>query len=81
MDDDFVAELRDISTRLEASPNADTHIVRFPGWDDEQLEDSGLLIKRVARAILADGVMPDEGTDVSYQELASLLRYIADMME
>jgi hypothetical protein len=80
MDDDFVAELRDISARLEASPSADTHVVRFPGWD-EQLEDPELQIKRAARAILADGVLPDEGTDVSYQELASLVHYIADMIE
>jgi hypothetical protein len=81
MDDNFVEELRGISARMEATPDAATHLVLFPGWDEEWPEEPEPRIKRVARAILAEGVPPDEGTKVSYQELSALIHYLADMME
>jgi hypothetical protein len=53
----------------------------FPGWHEEFEEVREPLIKEAARAILASGVKPDEGTHVSQRALAALIHYIADMME
>ena len=73
--------LRDIADRLAAETNAATKTVLFPGWDEEVEEEAEPLIKEAARAILAAGVEPDEGTRVPLKSLAALIRYIADMME
>jgi hypothetical protein len=72
-----VERLREISRRLEADPNANTKTVLFPGWHEE----FEALIREAASAILAAGIEPDEGTQVTQHSVAALIHYIADMME
>lgn len=79
--DDVVSKLREIATRLESTPNADNESVLFPGWHEGYEEESEPLIKEAARAILASGVEPDEGTHVPLKSVAALIHYVADMME
>jgi hypothetical protein len=76
-----VERLREVSRRLEADPNADTKTVLFPGWHEEFEGDREELIREAARAILAAGIEPDEGTHVSQKAVAALIHYVADMME
>lgn len=79
--DSMVERLRDIANRLSAAPNADTETVLFPGWHEGYEEEAEPLIKEAAKAILASGISPDEGTQVSVKSVAALLHYVADMME
>jgi hypothetical protein len=76
-----VERLREVSRRLKADPNADTKMVLFPGWHEEFEGEREGLIREAARAILAQGLEPDDGTNVSQRSLALLIHYIADMME
>jgi hypothetical protein len=73
--------LREVSRRLEADPHSDTNMVLFPGWHKEFEGDREELIREVAKAILAQGIDPDEGTHVQQRAIAALIHYIADMME
>lgn len=77
----IVERLREVARRLEAAPNADTKMILFPGWHEEFEEGREALIKEAAGAILAQGIVPDEGTYVSQRSVAALIHYIADMME
>lgn len=79
--DEIVRALRNISNSLSLISNGDTEGLLFPGWDEGYEEASESLIKEAAKAILATGVEPDEGTYVSLEAVASLIHYIADMME
>jgi hypothetical protein len=78
---DFVERLRLLSNELEASPGSEARSVLFPGWDDEFRDKPEPHIKETARAILAEGVEPDEGTYVPAKSIAALLHFIADMMD
>lgn len=79
--DEIVEKLRAISNQLEADPLAQFKFTLFPGWDVEVENNQELLIKEAARAISADGILPDNGTHVSQKALAAIIHYIADMME
>jgi hypothetical protein len=79
--DEIVQSLRDIANRLTATPNPATQTVLFPGWHEGYEEGAEPLIKEAARAILASGVSPDEGTRIRLTSVAALLHYVADMME
>lgn len=78
---DVVEKLRDIAAVLAAIPNADTQTVLFPGWHEGYAEETEPQIKEAAKAILASGIPPDEGTYVALKSVAALLHYVADMME
>ena len=79
--DEAVKYLREISNKLEADPLAEFKQILFSGWDSEIENNQEFLVKEVARAILADGISPDNGTEVSQKALSALIHYIADMME
>ena len=57
----------------------------FPGWDwdvvDACCTDRYCGIRHAGKAIIADGLSCDQGTRVPMQDLAALVRYIADMLE
>ena len=76
-----VVRLRDVAKRLDADQDADEKTVLFPGWHQGDEETNELLVRAAAKAILAEGIEPDEGTYISKKELAALIQYIADMME
>jgi hypothetical protein len=76
-----VLRLRGVARHLEAEQDAEEKTVLFPGWHEGFEEESEPLIRSAARAILAEGVGPDDGTYISKKEMAALLQYIADMME
>lgn len=85
-----VEKLRQISQELASMPGAEQKTILFPGWDSNYPEEPEPLIKKAARAvlaqkvarvILAEGLSPDEGEKVSLKEIAALIHYIADMLE
>jgi hypothetical protein len=76
-----VERLRDVSRRLEAEPQSDAKMILFPGWHEEVEGNRETLVREAASAILAQGIEPDSGTQVSQCAVAALIHYIADMME
>lgn len=79
--DKTVEKLREITGQLENDPLAKFKTTLFPGWDAEVENNQEVLIKEAAGAILAKGISPDNGTEVSQEAIAALIHYIADMME
>lgn len=76
-----VEQLRTVSNNLESDLLSQFKTELFPGWDKEYDDEQEKLVREAARAILAENLSPDEGTQVSHKSLAALIHYIADMIE
>ena len=86
MNDDLCESIvlcRAAADKLDSAANRDTAVL-FPGWDDENASVDDRCrcetVRRVAAAILSRND-PDCGSTVTCGELATLIHYIADMLE